>query len=89
MGFLVFLLFFSITMIIVLGFNGDQWFPSKYPASFYDDEDWDDDDDESDTFNSNAQQEKPKAAPKEPMLYGGIPYQDGQLFFEDDGDAFL
>ena len=63
------------------------------------DDDWDDDDDcdtiiyvdddEFDSCNSYHEEPEPQVTSDEPMLYGGLPFGDGQIFFEDDGDAYL
>ena len=46
------------------------------------------DDDEFDSFNSYEEPET-QVTSEDPMLYGGLPFGDGQIFFEDDGDAYL
>ena len=47
------------------------------------------DDDEFDSCNSYHEEPEPQVTSDEPMLYGGLPFGDGQIFFEDDGDAYL
>ena len=74
----------------------DEYDDDIWDGDLFDDDDDDDcnsivyiDDDEFDTFNSYAEEPDPQPAPEEPMLYGGLPYGDGFIYFEDDGDAFL
>ena len=46
-------------------------------------------DDDFDSFDSYQEEPEPEVPSEEPMLYGGLPYGDGEIYFEDDGDAYL
>ena len=72
----------------------------KIQRSYSDDDIFDDDDDddynrvvyidedEVDSFGSLYEESAAKGS-SEPMLYGGLPFGDGQIYFEDDGDGYL
>lgn len=76
-----------IIIALVLGLKGDEWFnhkPSRQKRCYYYDEIDDYDDDYSPTRFDEA--EDYESGSYDSLLYGGLPYGDGELFIVDYED---
>ncbi len=86
MGFILGLIIFFILIAIFSTYMKSDGQSSRVycaPMYYYDDED------DFDSFESYQEEPEAQATSEEPMLYGGLPYGDGMMYFEDDGDAYL
>ena len=80
-----------IIIALVLGLKGDEWFnhkPSRQKRCYYYDEIDDYDDDYDDDYSPTRfdEAEDYESGSYDSLLYGGLPYGDGELFIVDYED---
>ena len=79
----------AVIVLIVLGLKGDEWFnhqpPHKSRVYYYDEYDARDLEDD---FRASYREEKDfyESNHSESELYGGLPYEDGEIFIVDNED---
>ena len=96
MGFIVLVLCSPVLIPLlitafVLGLKGDEWFnhkPSRQKRCYYYDEIDDYDDDYDDDYSPTRfdEAEDYESSSYDSLLYGGLPYGDGELFIVDHED---
>ena len=92
MGFIVFVICSPILIplliiLFVLGLKGDEWFNHQKPHQkrYYYDE-YDDDFDDYYRTSSIQGTKHYESDSSNPELYGGLPYNDGEIFIADNED---